>query len=102
MPVSVWVCQIQIYSPQTLLLILTKRCRKEENEPNSGGFLLFVSLTAVLRGAIALDGDDMSLIPTARWDGSCSAWQFPVGASGWSLGRSGAGRGAEQVQLTPV
>lgn len=89
-------------------MILTKRCRKEENEPNSGGFLLFVSLRAVLRGAVALDDDDMFLIPTTHWDGSCSTWQFPVGASGWSSGkhltpgRSGTGRGAEQVQVTPV
>lgn len=62
-PISVWVCQIQIYSPQRLLLLLTKSCRKEENEPNSvvGFFvLLFVSLAAVRSGAVAVD-DVMSL-----------------------------------------
>lgn len=42
--------------------MLTERCRKEENEPNSGGFWLFVSLAAVQRD-YALD-DDMSLQST--------------------------------------
>jgi len=42
-PVSVWVCQIRPYSPQRLLLSLTKSCRKEENEPNSVFFAVCFS-----------------------------------------------------------
>lgn len=68
-PISVWVLQIQICSLQRLLWFSPEDVGRRKVSQTLG-FLLFVSLTAVQRGAVP-GKDDLSL--KSRWDGSCSS-----------------------------
>lgn len=63
--------------------------------------MLLVPLTAVLRGAVAVDGIYVLISCRAGWDGSCSTSGSPVPRKASDSEGNGAG-GTEQLWLAPA